>query len=216
MKSYTILALFIGAVLTLAGARTTSAHEHQIFQIGGKEYSFTVGSLNEPIVVDDKTGVDVRIVSGKTPVAGLDQTLKVELSAGDIKKVLPLAAAYNDPGAYKAVFFPTVATTLNYRLFGTIENNEVDLTFTCNPAGHPKAPEDTKLLKISNTVTRTRKSGAFGCALEKAGMGFPEKSSDIVSIEKSVVRDDSKTDLSGIALILSVAALGLTLIRRRS
>jgi len=37
------------------------AHEHQIYEINGKIYEFTMGSLNEPVAVDDKTGVDLRI-----------------------------------------------------------------------------------------------------------------------------------------------------------
>ena len=34
------------------------AHQRQLFTIGNTDYLFVVGSLNEPIFVDDKSGVD--------------------------------------------------------------------------------------------------------------------------------------------------------------
>jgi hypothetical protein len=34
------------------------AHQRQLFTIGDKDYLFVVGSLNEPIFVDDKSGVE--------------------------------------------------------------------------------------------------------------------------------------------------------------
>ncbi len=63
---------------------------------------FVVGFLNELVCVDDKTGVDLKVSlvdpdklndsssSNVKPVEGLEKTLKVEISAGDKKKVLDL------------------------------------------------------------------------------------------------------------------------------
>ena len=36
-------------------------HEHDTFKIGDRYYLFTIGSLNEPFVVDDTSGVDLRV-----------------------------------------------------------------------------------------------------------------------------------------------------------
>ena len=141
--------LFAIAALLTVSPQSVSAHEHQIFKIGEKYYQFTVGSLNEPAVVDDKSGVDLRVelvteehamerheeTSGAhmeekfPPIAGLEKTLKVELSAGNKTKILDLVPAYNDPGAYRANFVPTVETTYAYRFFGTINNASVSLMF---------------------------------------------------------------------------------------
>lgn len=163
-----------------------SAHERQVFNIGGTDYIFVVGSLGEPIVVDDKTGIELRVkiadpkaptdanAAGATPVEGLDKTLKVELIAGDKKKTLDLSPAYKDPGAYKNTFFPTIATTYTYRFFGTINDKPVDLSFTCNPAGHVAAPEDTTEVPLGDGVVRKFKAGQFGCPLPKEELGFPE------------------------------------------
>ncbi|MEK7643528.1 MAG: hypothetical protein AAB372_03740 [Patescibacteria group bacterium] len=199
------------------------AHEHQAFRIGNKSYEFTVGSLNEPIVVDDKTGVDLRIkeadatgVSDKSSpaagaVMGLEQTLKVELIAGDKKKVLDLTPAYNDPGAYRANFFPTVETTYSYRLFGKVNDTDVSLLFTCNPAGHPRAEADTKELPISDGVVRIKKEGAFGCPIGKADLGFPEQSRTIVDLASASESSGIYTAIAGgwAAIGIIAGALGM-------
>lgn len=186
--------LVILAALSLAAPMAAFAHERQLFSIGGADYLFVVGSLNEPIVVDDKTGVDLRILradpnnptdakaSAAKPMTGLESALKVELIAGERKKVLDLAPAYNDPGAYRAVFFPTVETTYTYRVFGMLDGTAVDLSFTCNPAGHVAAPEDKTETKLGEGVMRKFKAGQFGCPAAKGEMGFPEPSMSVADL----------------------------------
>ncbi len=34
------------------------AHQRALYNIGGKDYLFVIGSQNEPVFVDDKSGVD--------------------------------------------------------------------------------------------------------------------------------------------------------------
>jgi hypothetical protein len=165
------------------------AHENHTYRIGGKTYQFTVGSLNEPIAIDDKTGLDFRVAAlakpgaEGTPVAGLDQTLKVELVAGGKKKVFNIQPAFGQMGAYRTAFYPTVQTTLSYRIFGTVDNIPVDVSFTCNPAGHPRSPDDNNEVKISDQVTRLSKRGAFGCPVAKADLGFPEPAASNYDVE---------------------------------
>lgn len=219
----------LGVLSVFAAPASAFAHEHQSFRINGKTYDFTVGSLNEPVAVDDKTGVEVSVsladehheedehhVDGDEheaakPVLNLEKTLKVELQAAGKKKELPLTTVYGEPGSYKAVFIPTVATTLTYRLFGTIDGTPVDLSFTCNPAGHPATPEDTTELKLSDSVTRVHKTGAFGCPVAKADLGFPEPSMTINDLATSSggkpVAAHAAAGLSVVALALSAIAL---------
>lgn len=196
MPRKVFFALPFAAALLLSAA-PAFAHEQQVFRVGGKEYTFVVGSLGEPVFVDDKSGVDLRVTRSPLkgekapataddgdgdheeagiPVAGLDKTLKVELIAGDRKLVQDLAPAYGQEGAYRTTFFPTVATTITYRVFGQIDGQDIDVLFTCNPVGHPQSPEDTKEVQMSETVTRIKKTGAFGCPKDKADAGFPEPS----------------------------------------
>ena len=161
------------------------AHQRQLFTIGNDDYLFVVGSLNEPIFVDDKTGVDFAAYSpdptdpvnskanGTKPIEGLENILKVELAAGDKKKVLNFEPAYQNPGHYEAPFFPTIETTYNYTLFGNINGTEFRATWTCSPAeGEPMSDNSTK--QISDGVIRKAILGSYGCPQPRTDLGFPE------------------------------------------
>lgn len=162
------------------------AHQRQLYTIGGQDYLIVIGSLNEPIFVDDKSGVDLRVLradpnnpmnssaDGATPVDGLEETLQVELGAGNVTRVLQLEPAFGEPGAYEAPFYPTVATTITYRLFGTINNTPVDLTFTCTPTGEAGAAADMSTVQISEGVVRKGIEGGYGCPAPLTDAGFPE------------------------------------------
>jgi hypothetical protein len=176
------------------------AHERDTFKIGDKYYLLTVGSLNEPFIVDSFSGVDLRVSqasgpggngasngTGKgAPVTGLERTLKVELAAGDKRETLPFDLSDNAPGAYAANFIPTVQTTYSYRIFGTIDNNPVDLTFTCVTGEVSESAEDNSSVKVSDSITRLRKVGAFACPASKKAMGFPEPSLSSYELNQSV------------------------------
>ncbi len=198
----------------LAVPFTASAHERQVFEINGKQYQIVVGSLNEPLVVDDKSGVDFRVATlpANKPVEGLQDTLEVELIAGDKRKVLPFETVYNTPGSYKAPFFPTVATTLSYRVFGEIDGTPFNVTFSCHAGGHAEATEDKTRTEVSAGVVRTLKTGSYGCPSPKADLGFPEPSADLVSLSES---SGQGVPTGAIALVLSALALGIVLIRRK-
>ena len=163
------------------------AHQRQLFTIGDKDYLFVVGSLNEPIFVDDKSGVDFAAywpnatdplnsdANGTRPIEGLEKMLKVEISAGNKNKTLDFEPAYGEPGNYEAPFFPTIETTYNYTLFGDINGTAFRATWTCNPAGGEAEPmSDNSTVQISEGVTRKGMVGGFGCPQSKTDAGFPE------------------------------------------
>jgi hypothetical protein len=201
------------------------AHERDTFKIGNKYYLLTVGSLNEPFIVDNISGVDLRVLqvsgpggngasngTGKgTPVTGLERTLKVELAAGDKKETLSFDPSDKAPGAYAANFIPTVQTTYNYRIFGAIENNSVDLTFTCVTGEVSESAEDNSQVKLSDSITRLRKIGAFGCPASKKTMGFPEPSLSSYELSQSLQNLADGTRSAGkqpaTTLALSIAGI---------
>ena len=191
MQKYSISALtgvlVLAALVSLVSVTPQAfAHERQLYTIGGQDYLIVIGSLNEPIFVDDKSGVDLRVLTadpnnpmnstaeGAVPVEGLEETVQVELGAGNVTKVLQLEPAFGEPGAYEAPFYPTVATTLTYRLFGTINNTPVDLTFTCTPTGEAGATADNSTVQVSEGVVRKGIEGGYGCPAPVADAGFPE------------------------------------------
>lgn len=229
------------AVLSLLivgmAASPAYAHQRQHFTIGDQDYLIVIGSLNEPIFVDDKTGVDFRVLNadpndpmnssaeGATPVEGLEETLQVEIAAGDQSRVMSLEPAFGEPGAYDAPFYPTVATTLTYRIFGTINDTPVDLTFACTPTGEAGAAPSTTTEQISEGVVRKGIAGGYGCPESRSDAGFPEPymsnnematslgqiQTDVSSIKSSVGTGGATAD-SGIAwagLGAGVAGIGI-------
>lgn len=222
-------------VLTFPSA--VFAHETHIYRIGNQYYKFVVGSLNEPITVDDATGVDLRVnlslgphvteaghghESEEVPVEGLDQSLKVELKAADKTKTLDLRPKFGAPGSYTAKFYPTIQTTYTYRFFGNINDIPIDLSFSCNPAGHPQTEDDTSEVAISDNIVRTFKRGAFGCPTAKADMGFPEQSTSLQELntksqdfEPMVSGARKQANFGILAGILGLAAGGWALFKIR-
>ncbi len=203
-------AAIIVTVLLAAGTiiEPAFAHQRQLFTIGGQDYLIVIGSLNEPVFVDDKSGLDFRVLNadpndpmnsraeGATPVEGLEETLQVELQAGGKKMVQEIEPAFGEPGRYETAFYPTVATTISYRIFGTINDTPVDLTFTCTPAGEAGAAPSNTTEQVSEGVVRKGIAGGFGCPSARSDAGFPEPYISNNEMGKSL--QQIQTDVSSI------------------
>lgn len=163
------------------------AHQRQLFTIGDKDYLFVVGSLGEPLYIDQKSGVDFSAfwpdpsdpvnsrANGSKPIGGLENMLKVEVVAGDKNKTFDFEPAFMNPGHYEAPFFPTVETTYNYTLFGVINGTNFRATWTCSPAGgEGTLISNNSTVEISPNVTRKSMMGSFGCPQPLSEAGFPE------------------------------------------
>jgi hypothetical protein len=177
----------ISMVLILAsiGLRSVAGHETRLYTIGDKDYFFTVGSMNEPAYVDDKSGVELFAAwpdptdpmnsdaNGTRPIEGL--VMRADVSAGGKNMTLDLEPAYGDPGHYEAVFYPTVATTYSYTVYGDINGTAFRDTYTCSPAGGSEPAQDNSTVAVSEGVTRIIKEGGFGCIESRADVSFPEQ-----------------------------------------
>ncbi len=192
INNFIILSSAIGVsilfVLLVSTLQNASAHQKQLVSIGGKDYLFLVGNANEPTFIDDKSGVELFAYTpiNKTdptnsdpnstkPIQGLEKTLKVEVSAGNKKKVLDFNPVDKDPGHYAATFFPTVQTTYNYRVFGNVSSVPLSLIWTCSPGS---VSEDTIIsnssIKISDGVVSKAVVGGFPCPEPRSTASFPE------------------------------------------
>jgi hypothetical protein len=194
MKKYLTMSAL--CALVFGGVTYVSAHEVRTYEINSVPYEFVVGSLGEPVIVDDKSGVDFELVRDGKPVVGAQSSLQVELSAGDKKKIESFSPVYGVEGRYKTTFIPTVATTLHYRIFGTLEGTPIDLSFTCNPAGHPQSEENKERVDVAPGVVQTGKSGAFGCPQAKEAFGFPEPATESVSVAGRIASLESGEKMS--------------------
>lgn len=186
------------------------AHQRALFNIGEKDYLFVIGSQNEPVFVDDKSGVDLFAyipdpkdpmnsrANGTTPIENLEKTLKVEVSAGPKKKVFDFEPAFRDPGHYTAAFYPDVQTTYQYRLTGTVNNTPVDLPFTCTTGPAEGQTGDNSTVKISNGVERKGMAGGFGCPESRSNVAFPEPYMSNVEIQDKL-NETSSTSTAAIS-----------------
>jgi hypothetical protein len=226
--------IVLPTLLMLGLPIVASAHEMATYKIGDSMYQIVIGSLNEPVMVDDKTGIDLTVSKCYTsacaptkgpdgdmdgpagdPVTGLDQSLKVTLIAGDQKKTMTLSPQYGQDGKYTAPFYPTVATTLSYEFTGTINNTPVDLTYTCLPDGTPKAALDSTQKQLSSGVTQMSTSGGFGCPIPKEDLGFPVPSASLTSLASATSGANNLADI-GIGIgVLALVLSGFALMRKR-
>ena len=101
--------------------------------------------------------------------------VSVEVKAGPHARVFDLRPAYAARGRYEVLFYPTVATTYSFRLFGNVDKVPVDLTLACNPLGHVSV-EDKNTVKLSEQVTRKALIGSSGCPAARADAEFPPAS----------------------------------------
>lgn len=178
--AFAMISIIMTPILQVA-----DAHQRALFTIDGKDYLFVVGSANEPLYVDDKTAATLDAywpnasdptntsANGTQPITGLEEMLQVEILAGDKNMSSSLEPTYGEVGKYESeTFYPTIATTYDYRIFGNINGTNFDVTFSCQPAGGETAPSNNSTVQISENVVRKALQGGFGCPGER--VGFPE------------------------------------------
>jgi hypothetical protein len=202
------IATVVMMISSLLVMSTVNGHEGRLYSVGGKDYWITVGSINEPVFVDDKSGAEAFIkladpsdplnsnANGTKNVEGLEKTVKFEISAGAKKKEIPVEPAWRDPGHYEATFYPTIETTYNYRLFGNINNVTVSLDYQCSPGGFEEKPQDNSTKQVSEGVTLKAQRGGFGCPSTRADVGFPEpyvSDNELVNMIKELQKSQNGT-----------------------
>lgn len=130
-------ASIVALVTLLFSVGVASAHEHR--EVG--EYSLTVGFMSEPALVGEPNGISLEVIKGHvegdedsgTPVEGLAETLKAEVTFAGESKQVDLRGVFGTPGAYKADIIPTQEGAYTFRFFGTIEGTDIDESFTSGP-----------------------------------------------------------------------------------
>lgn len=188
-------AAVLGAMLTaLVGIGVASAHESR--EVGA--YTFSVGFLDEPVFSGQKSGLDLRVARGEEPVEGLEETLEAEVTFAGQSRTLEISPVFNQPGAYRSVFFPTAAGPYTFHIFGEVEGQAVDESFTSGPE-------------------------TFSEVQDVAGGQFPVQfpaTGDIVRDAEAGANAATTATialvLGGAGLVAGLVALGVTLARRRT
>jgi hypothetical protein len=178
----------------VVGTGAVLAHESR--EVG--DHTFVVGFIDEPVFAGQKSGLEFFVSHGEEPVEGLEETLEAEVTYGDETRALEISPRFGEPGAYESVFFPTAAGAYTFRIFGEIEGEPFDQSFSSGPE-------------------------TFGDVEELAGGQFPVQfpsTGDLVRDAEAGARAATTAMialvLGGAALLAGLAALGLALARRRA
>ena len=188
-------AAVLGTVLTTVVSVGT-ALAHEVREVG--EYTFVVGFLDEPVYSGEKSGLDLRISRGEEPVEGLEETLEAEVTFGSQSLDLPITPVFGEPGAYRSVFFPTAAGPYTFHVFGTVDGQEIDESFTSAPDTFSEVQDVT--------------SGQFPVVLPAAGDTARDAEAGAAAAGTATLA----LVVGGAGLVAGLVALGLTLARRRS
>ncbi len=131
-----VLALTAVAALLIGGYGLFRADAHEQRDVADR-YSFVVGFLAEPAFAGQQNGLDLHISTldptggvNSEPVEGAEETLSAEVGYGDQSMPLELDTVYDEPGSYRAIFFPTAPGDYSFHITGTIGETAIDETFT--------------------------------------------------------------------------------------
>ena len=181
----------VALVALTAGA--TLAHE--VREVGG--HTFVVGFIDEPVFTGQKSGLEFFVSRGEEePVEGLEATLEAQVTYGGQTRDLEISPRFGEPGAYESVFFPTAAGPYTFRIFGEVEGEPFDESFTSGPE-------------------------TFSEVEEQSGGQFPVQFPAPADVVRDAEAGAAAATQATIALVLAIAGLlvglvglGLTLARR--
>ena len=187
-------AAVLGAALTLiVGTGAALAHESR--DVG--DHTYVVGFVDEPVFTGQKSGLEFGAFHGEEALEGLEETLAASVTFADQTRDLELEPRFGEPGWYESVFFPTAAGPYTFRIFGEVEGEPFDESFTSGPDTFSEVQDVT--------------GGQFPVQFPATG--------DIVRDAEAGANAASTSTialiLGGAGLVAGLVALGLTVARRR-
>lgn len=184
-----------GALVALL-ALPALALAHEVREVG--DFQFVVGFMDEPVFTDQKSGLEFRVTRGDEPVEGLEESLQAEVIFQGQSRDLPLAPRFGEPGWYQSVFFPTAAGPYTFHVFGEIDGQAIDESFTSGPDTFGEVQDAT--------------SGQFPVAFPATGDVVRDAESGAAAATTATIA----LVVGGAGLLAGLVALGLSLSRRRA
>ncbi|CAN5214123.1 hypothetical protein BH23CHL9_BH23CHL9_10120 [soil metagenome] len=185
----------LAALLTMVvGVGITTAHESR--DIG--DMTVSIGFIDEPVFIGQRSGVEFRVSRGDEPIEGLESTLEAEVIFDGQSRDLALSPRFGEPGAYRSIFFPTAAGPYTFHLFGEVDGEAIDESFTSGPDTFSEVQDVT--------------GGQFP-------VQFPSTGDLVRDAEAGAAAGTTATIalvLGAAGLLAGLVALGLTLARRRA
>ena len=166
LRFIAMLAVALATLVAVPGI--ASAHERRTV---ANKYTFVVGFLNEPAIVDQPNGIDLTVTDSTTndPIQGLEKGLKAQIIFGGETENVTLTPRFGLPGKYTAYVIPTKTGTWKFHFTGKINSDNIDEMFISGPgrfndvesASTYQFPAKTApLLDISNSATSAQAAAA--------------------------------------------------------
>lgn len=151
------------------------AFAHTRAEVG--PYVIIVGWRAEPAIVGERNALVVEVLDqNENPVNGVDSTLDVEVEYGGRTFRSNLSATSTD-GYYTAEIYPTVRGQYAVRLFGVIEDEDVDVVvepeevFDASRIQFPEPLPDTRNLEADMAALQADLQSARTMAYVGLGVG---------------------------------------------
>ena len=124
----------IVTIVVVCLAPAASAHEGRTHG----DLEMVVGFGTEPAYAGQPNSVQLILIHDGEPVVDLGDTVDVEVEFGDQTMGLELEPNFavdelGEPGDYRAWFIPTRPGQYTFHFTGTIDDEEIDETFTSGP-----------------------------------------------------------------------------------
>jgi hypothetical protein len=175
-----LVAIVLTAGFVVGPVQLASAHEHR--EILGGKYEVVVGFLNEPAISGELNGLSLDVMDltqatpdaetgedGPNPVIGLEETLTVDIIFVDQTKTLELEPRWQSPGSYNAYVIPVQPGDYALHIYGTINGEAVDETFTPGPETF-SVVLDRATLEFPAASASTENGLAFGTTMGTGGI----------------------------------------------
>ena len=183
------LAAALCALLVLAAP----AAAHEVREVAG--YQFVVGFIAEPVFTNQKSGLELQVTRDEEPVEGLEESLDAEVTFGQQTRTLELTPRFGEPGWYQSVFFPTAAGPYTFRIFGEIDGQAIDESFTSSPDGFNEVQDVTTgqfpiVFPATGDVVRDAQAGAGAATTATMALvaGYAGLSAGVVALGVSIGR----------------------------
>ena len=189
-----IVAVVAALAFGLLAAGSASAHAQRT--VDG--FAFSLGFINEPVFVGDRSGLEFFVTRDGQVIEGLERTLHAQVMYGTSTRDLLISARVGAPGAYESAFIPTAAGSYTFRITGTLpDGTPIDESFTSSPTGFPDVGEAA--------------AGQFPYRLPTTAelAANAQKGADAANQVTIAIA------LGAVGLILGLAALGVALAGRR-
>ena len=127
--------VFASLALVALSLPSGSVLAHEEREVG--DYVLEVGWAIEPTAVESPNSLFLKVEAKESGegVQGLEETLEAEVTIGGgaQTKSLPLEASGEEPGVYGSPIIPTQTGDYTFRVYGTIDGQEVDESFSSGP-----------------------------------------------------------------------------------